>query len=97
MTKKQKLNEAGRAAYRTRSKGKPTRSIPMNIFYWNIRDVVNSKSRVALKFFYVSHKPLVLFIKEPMINFAQVPSWFWLDIGVTKYCIDNIQSLLPNL
>lgn len=40
---------------------------------------------------------MLIFIAEPMINFAQVPSWFWPSIGVSKYCINNRGPLLPNI
>jgi hypothetical protein len=32
-----------------------------------------------------------------MINFHQVPAWYWQSIGVSKYCINNRGSSLPNL
>jgi len=41
---------------------------------------------IALIFFYMSHKHVVIFLAEPMITFAQVPFWYWHSIGVTKYC-----------
>jgi hypothetical protein len=40
---------------------------------------------------------MLLFIAEPMVNFAQIPAWYWPTIGVTKYCINNRGCLLPNL
>jgi hypothetical protein len=32
-----------------------------------------------------------------MVNFAQIPAWYWPTIGVPKYCINNRGPLLPNL
>jgi len=32
-----------------------------------------------------------------MIQFTQVPSWYWHSIGVTKFCTNNRGNLLPNL
>jgi hypothetical protein len=69
----------------------------MNVLYWNVRGIGNPDTRLALKKIYLSHKPSLIFIAEPMINFHQVPAWYWPSIGVSKYCINNRGSLLPNL
>jgi hypothetical protein len=69
----------------------------MNILYWNIRGIGNSDTRIALKNLYLSHKPFLIFVAEPKVNFVQIPSWYWPSIGVNKYCINNRGPLLPNL
>jgi len=69
----------------------------MNFLYWNVRGISNSDTRIALKNLYLSHKPMLIFIAEPMINFALVHSWFWPSIGVSKYCVNNRGPLLPNI
>ena len=69
----------------------------MNILYWNIRGICNSETRTALKNLYSTHKPMLIFIAEPKIDFVNIPVWYWPTIGVTKYCINNRGSLLPNL
>jgi hypothetical protein len=38
-----------------------------------------------------------MFLAEPMIPFAHVPSWYWHSIVVTKFCTNNRDDLLPNL
>ena len=48
----------------------------MNILYWNVRGIGNSDTRLALKIFYLSHNPILMFVAEPMINFHQVPAWY---------------------
>jgi hypothetical protein len=45
----------------------------MNIFYWNARGIGNSDTRVTLKNLIMSHKPILIFLVEPMISFTQVP------------------------
>jgi len=69
----------------------------MNLLYWNVRGISNFDTQIALKNLYMSHKPMIIFIAEPMVNFAQIPTWYWLTIGVSKYCINNRGPLLPNL
>jgi len=40
---------------------------------------------------------MLIFIAEPKINFAHIPTWYWPTIGITTYCLNNRGSLLPNL
>jgi hypothetical protein len=69
----------------------------MNILFWNVRGISNSDTRLALKNLFLSHKPSLIFVAEQMVNFAQIPAWYWPSIGVSKYCINNRGPLLPNL
>jgi hypothetical protein len=69
----------------------------MNILFWNVRGISNSDTRLALKNLFLSHKPSLIFVAEQMVNFAQIPAWYWPYIGVSKYCINNRGPLLPNL
>jgi len=69
----------------------------MNVLYWNVRGFGNSDTKIALNNFYMSHKPIIIFLAKPMITFAQVPSWYWHRIGVTKYCTNVRDDLMPNL
>ena len=69
----------------------------MNILYWNVRGIGNSDTRLVLKIFYLFHNPILMFVAEPMINFHQVPAWYWPSIGVSKYCTNNRGPLMPNL
>jgi len=48
----------------------------MNILYWNVRGIGNSDTRLALKKLFMSHKPILIFVTEPMVNFAQIPTWY---------------------
>ena len=36
--------------------------------YWNVRGIDNSDTRIALKILYLSHKPILIFIAEPVIT-----------------------------
>lgn len=44
----------------------------MNILYWNIRGIGNSETRTALNNFYLTHKPILIFIAEPKIDFVNI-------------------------
>jgi len=69
----------------------------MNFFYWNIRGIGNSDTRVTLRNLFLSHKPLLLFIAEPMITIDKVPAWFWKSIGVRNFSVNDSGLLIPNL
>lgn len=69
----------------------------MNILYWNVHGIGNSDTRLALKNLFLSHKPTIIFMVEPMVSFAQIPSWYWPSIGVMKYCTNDRGTSIPNL
>jgi len=69
----------------------------MNFLYWNVRVIDNSDTRIAFENLFMSHKPILILIAEPMVNLAQIPPWVWSSIGVSKYCINARASLMPNL
>jgi hypothetical protein len=69
----------------------------MNVLYWNIRGIGNFESKIALHNLFLSHKPVIIFIAEPKIPFEHVPSWYWHNIGVTKYSLNVRDNLQPNL
>jgi len=64
--------------------------------YWNVCGFGYLDTKISLKNF-MSHKPVVIFLAEPMITFAQVPSSHWHSIGITKYCTNYKGNLLLNL
>ncbi|AES76702.1 hypothetical protein MTR_6g084460 [Medicago truncatula] len=39
----------------------------MNVLYWNIRGIDNFATKIALRNLFLSHKPVIIFIVEPMI------------------------------
>ena len=39
----------------------------MNFLYWNVIGIGNFDTQIALKNLYMSHKPMPIFIVEPMI------------------------------
>ncbi|XP_024626586.1 uncharacterized protein [Medicago truncatula] len=69
----------------------------MNIFFWNVRGIGNVDTRITLRNLFLTHRPLLLFIAEPMIDISQIPAWYWHSIGVLKFCVNDRGSLLPTL
>jgi hypothetical protein len=71
--------------------------MPNDFFFnWNVRGFGNLDTD-RFKKNYMSHKLVVIFLAEPMVTFAQVPSWYWYSIGVTKYCTNYRGNLLLNI
>ena len=69
----------------------------MNILYWNIRGIGNNDSRLALADLCRLHNPSLVFIAEPMVAYDSVPSWFWRNIHVSNYYLNNRAPLIPNM
>ncbi|XP_045822398.1 uncharacterized protein LOC123915305 [Trifolium pratense] len=52
----------------------------MKILFWNLRGFGNPETRIALKNYYVSHNPDIIFLAEPMIEFVKL----WADLTMLQ-------------
>jgi len=68
----------------------------MILLYWNARGIGNDDTKITLQNYFTSHRPLLIFIAEPMIAIENVPPWYWDNIGVSKFCVNSRDSLQPN-
>jgi len=64
----------------------------MKCFYWNIRGVGNLESQIHLFHMVKRHKPDMLFLAEPLIDFSSFPSWFWHKLNLHKHALNNTNS-----
>jgi hypothetical protein len=69
----------------------------MKILFWNIRGFGSPDARVTLKNYCFSHKPDIVFLAEPMITFEQVPPWYWKNLNIDRYCLNDRRNNIPNL
>lgn len=69
----------------------------MKIFYWNIRDISNKDSNLALINFCLTQRPDLVFITEPMVDKNQLPHWFWEGCGMKYVMANNTRGNLSNL
>jgi len=69
----------------------------MRILYWIIRGIANSPSRLALRRLILLHKPDIVCIAEPWMNFAHFPSSWLHRLGFKIFSINERGNLLPNL
>jgi hypothetical protein len=38
-----------------------------------------------------------ILIAGPMVSHSSIPGWFWRNINVTHFCVNNVEPLIPNL
>lgn len=58
----------------------------MNFLYWNVCGFGNPDNKI-----YFSYKPYIIFWRN---EWAQFPSWYWHNIGVTKYCPTSLGKVI---
>jgi hypothetical protein len=68
----------------------------MKILFWNIRGLANSPSKLALKRFISLHKPDLLFISEPWLDYADFPIRWFHNLNLKMFAVNDRQHL-PNL
>jgi hypothetical protein len=69
----------------------------MKCFYWNVRGLANSPTKLALKNLILVNKPDFCFIAEPWIT-ADRFSASWLNrVGMKFFAVNIRGNLLPNL
>jgi hypothetical protein len=69
----------------------------MKILLWNVRGLANSPSKLALKRFILLHKPDLLFISEPWLDFADFPRRWFHNLHLKLFATNDRQHLSPNL
>lgn len=52
---------------------------------------------ILIKNFCNAYKPDFVFLSEPWIDFYSVPSFFWKNLGLKIFVMNNRSSLLPSL
>lgn len=69
----------------------------MKTLYWNIRGLANTPSRLALKRLITVHKPDLIFVAEPWMNYDVFPSSWLHRLGFKIFAFNDRRNLLPNL
>lgn len=69
----------------------------MKLLYWNIRGIVNSPSRLALKRLITKNKSDFVFIDEPWMNYDDFPSTWLNRLGLKVFSFNHREDNLPNL
>ena len=64
----------------------------MKVFYWNIRGIGNPSSQMEFSNFCRIHKPDLICIAEPMVDFSS-----WLSLNLTLVAVNDRGSSLPNI
>jgi exonuclease III len=69
----------------------------MLALYWNIRGIANTPSRLALQRMINIHKPDLIFISEPKMNYNHFPPNWLHRLGYRIFSFNNRETLIPNL
>jgi hypothetical protein len=69
----------------------------MKCFYWNTRGLANSPTRLALKNFVLQHKPDIVLLSEPWMDFHDLPRRWLLSLNLKFFAMNSRPNLLPNL
>lgn len=69
----------------------------MNCVFWNVRGIVNSPSKLALKRLIISNKPDFVFIVEPWIEVTSLPHNWLKRLNLKTFTINTKGNNSPDL
>jgi hypothetical protein len=69
----------------------------MKCIYWNTRGLANSPTRLALKRLILQHKPDLILLSEPWVNFEDMPRRWLVNLNLKLFAMNTRNNLLPNL
>jgi hypothetical protein len=69
----------------------------MKLLYWNLRGIANTPTRLALQRLLLLHKPDLLFIAEPWMDFGDFPPSWFRRLGFKLFSFNDRGNLKPNL
>ena len=69
----------------------------MKCIYWNARGLANSPTRLVLKRFILQHRPDIILLSEPWMDFADFPKRWLINLNLKFFASNSRQNMLPNL
>jgi exonuclease III len=69
----------------------------MKILYWNVRGLANSPTRLALKNLLIAHKPDIVVISEPWMDFDLFPKRWLAIMNFKLFAVNTRVNKLPNI
>ena len=69
----------------------------MKCVYWNTRGLANSPTRLALKKLIKQHKPDIILLSEPWMDFDDLPRRWLVSLNLKLFALNSRNNLLPNL
>lgn len=69
----------------------------MKCFYWNLRGLANSPTKLALKKLLVKHKPDICFLAEPWMHISNFSQRWLNNLGLKVFVVNDRNTLIPNL
>jgi len=68
----------------------------MKCIFWNIRGIGNLETQIHLFHLIQTYKPDFLFLAEPLINFTDIPPWYWKKLHLHNNIL-NHHNNIPTL
>jgi hypothetical protein len=69
----------------------------MKCIVWNARGLANSPTRLALKNIIQQHKPDIILLSEPWMDFVDLPRRWLANLNLKLFALNSRPNLLPNL
>jgi hypothetical protein len=69
----------------------------MKYIFWNVRRLVNSLTKLALKRLITTHNPDFCLIVEPWMDFARYPKTWLARLNLKMFAVNSRHNLIPNL
>lgn len=69
----------------------------MKLLYWNIRGLGNAESRLVLKKLCNHHKPHLVLIAEPWVEFSSISPSFWKSLGLKPFLFNDRNNRIPSI
>jgi hypothetical protein len=69
----------------------------MKCIVWNARGLANSPTRLALKNIIQQHKPNIILLSEPWMDFVDLPRRWLANLNLKLFALNSRPNLLPNL
>jgi len=69
----------------------------MKCFYWNLRGLANSPTKLALKKLLVKNKPNICFLSEPWMPISNLSQRWLQNLGFKVFTVNDRHNLTPNL
>ena len=69
----------------------------MKCFYWNLRGLANSPTKLATKKLLAKYKPDIYFLAEPWMHISNLSQRWLNNLGLKVFAVNDRHNLLPNL
>ena len=69
----------------------------INVLFWNCRGIRGEPTRRVLRELCHLHRPALVCIAEPMVDFSSISSSFWSSLGLHLVGMNDRGGLIPTI